>query len=206
MTGGESRIDEELAGSRFRDARLGQRLRTLMSQLAGAVGSPIPMACQDWAGTKAAYRFLSNPDVSEREILEGHFQATALRVAAVEGPVLVLQDTTEFSFRRNRPEAIGAIGYSPSRREKDGRFRLHTVCGLLMHGSLAITPEGLPLGLAAIRFWSRAKFKGTAALKRHVNPTRVPIEAKESMRWLANMQAATTLLGDPDRLVHVGDR
>ena len=206
MTGGESWVDEELAGSRFRDARLGQRLRTLMTQLAGAVGSPIPMACQDWASTKAAYRFLSNPDVSEREILDGHFQATALRVAAVEGPVLVLQDTTEFSFRRNRPEAIGAIGYSPSRRGEDGRFRLHTVCGLLMHGSLAITPEGLPLGLAAIRFWSRAKFKGTAALKRHVNPTRVPIEAKESMRWLANMQAATTLLGDPDRLVHIGDR
>ena len=55
MTGGETWVDEKLAGSRFRDARLGQRLRTLMTQLAGAVGSPIPMACQDWANTKAAY-------------------------------------------------------------------------------------------------------------------------------------------------------
>jgi hypothetical protein len=206
MTSGESWIDEELAGSQFRDVRLGRRLRTRVTQLAGSVGAPIPLACQDWASTKAAYRFLSNADVSEREILDGHFRATALRVAVVEGPVLVLQDTTEFSFQRTRPEAIGAIGYSPSRRGDDGRFRLHTVCGLLMHSSLAITPEGLPLGLAAIRFWSRAKFKGTAALKRHVNPTRVPIEAKESMRWLANMQAATTLLGDADRLIHIGDR
>ena len=204
--GGKSWIDEEVAGSQFRDLRLGQRLRTLMTQLAGAVGAPIPLACQDWANTKAAYRFLSNPDVSEREILDGHFHATASRAAAVEGPVLVLQDTTEFSFQRTRPEAIGAIGYAPSRRGDDGRFRLHTVCGLLMHSSLAITPEGLPLGLAAIRFWSRAKFKGSAALKRHVNPTRVPIEAKESMRWLANMQAATMLLGAPDRLIHIGDR
>ena len=66
--------------------------------------------------------------------------------------------------------------------------------------------RGLPLGLAAIRFWSRARFKGTAALKSRINPTRVPIEAKESRRWLANMQVATTLLGDPGRLVHVGDR
>jgi len=204
--GGKSWIDEELAGSQFRDLRLGQRLRTLMTQLAGAVGAPIPLACQDWANTKAAYRFLSNPDVSEREILDGHFHATASRAAAVEGPVLVLQDTTEFSFQRTRPEAIGAIGYAPSRRGDDGRFRLHTVCGLLMHSSLAIPQEGLPLGLAAIRFWSRAKFKGSAALKRHVNPTRVPIEAKESMRWLANMQAATMLLGAPDRLIHIGDR
>ena len=64
-----------------------------------------------------------------------------------------------------------------------------------MHASLAVTPEGLPLGLAAARFWSRSKFKGTNALKRHVNPTRVPIEGKESMRcWLANMRDATALL------------
>ncbi len=125
---------------------------------------------------------------------------------ATDGPVLVLQDTTEFSFQRVRPEAIGAIDYSPSRRGDDGRFRLHMVCGLLMHSSLAITPEGLPLGLAAIRFWSRPKFKGTAALKRHINPTRVPIEAKESMRWLENMRGATALLGDADRLIHIGDR
>lgn len=206
VTDGENWIDEELAGSRFRDARLGQRLRTLITQLAGAVGAPIPLACQDWANTKAAYRFLSNEDVSEREILDGHFCATATRVAAVEGTVLVLQDTTEFSFQRARPEAIGSIGVSPTRRGLDGRLRMHTICGLLMHSSLAITPEGLPLGLAAVRYWSRAKFKGTAELKRHVNPTRVPIEGKESMRWLANMQAATALLGRPDRLVHIGDR
>lgn len=199
-------LDAELSGSRFRDARLGARLRTLMAQMSGAVGAPIPLACQDWANTKAAYRFLSNADVSEREILDGHFQATAARFSATDGPVLVLQDTTEFSFQRTRPEAIGAIGYSPSRRGDDGRFKLHTVCGLLMHSSLVVTPEGLPLGLAAIKFWSRAKFKGTSALKRHINPTRVPIEAKESIRWLENMRGATALLGDPDRLVHIGDR
>jgi hypothetical protein len=60
--------------------------------------------------------------------------------------------------------------------------------------------------LVAARFWSRSKFKGTNALKRRVNPTRVPIEGKESMRWLANMRDATALLGAPARLVHVGDR
>jgi hypothetical protein len=177
-----------------------------MAQMSGAVVAPIPLACQDWANTKAAYRFLSNADVSEREILDGHFQATTARFAATEGPVLVLQDTTEFSFQRTRPEAIGAIGYSPSRRGDDGRLKLHTVCGLLMHRSLVVTTEGLPLGLAAIKFWSRAKFKGTSALKRHTNPTRVPIETKESIRWLDNMRGATALLGDPDRLVHIGDR
>jgi hypothetical protein len=53
-----------------------------------------------------------------------------------------------------------------------------------MHSSLVVTSDGLPLGLAAAKFWSRDKFKGTNALKKKINPTRVPIEEKESVRWL----------------------
>jgi hypothetical protein len=49
-------------------------------------------------------------------------------------------------------------------------------CGLLMHSSLAVTLDGLPLRPSAIKFWTRLKVKGTAALKKKVNPTRVPIE------------------------------
>src|ERR687893_3038534 len=83
---------------------------------------------------------------------------------------------------------------------------MHTVCGLLMHTSLAVTTEGLPLGLSAVKVWSRKKFKGTAALKRKINPTRVPIEHKESVRWLDNMRRSTALFGDAGRCVHIGDR
>ena len=42
---------------------------------------------------------------------------------------------------------------------------MHTVCGILVHPSLAVTPGGLPLGLAGIKLWTRKKFKGTNALK-----------------------------------------
>ena len=92
------------------------------------------------------------------------------------------------------------------RKDKRGRPRMHTVCGLLMHSSLTTTTDGLPLGMAAAKFWSRKKFKGTNALKRKINPTRVPIEVKESMRWLDNLRQSTELLGDPARRVHVCDR
>jgi hypothetical protein len=60
--------------------------------------------------------------------------------------------------------------------------------------------------LTAVKFWTRKKFKGTAALKGKVNPTRVPIEKKESVRWLDNVRQSTELLGDPGRCVHIGDR
>ena len=118
----------------------------------------------------------------------------------------MLHDTTEFSWRRKRPEAVGFTTTVNSGRDKAGRDRLHTVCGLLMHSSLAVTTDGLPLGMAAVKFWNRKKFKGTAALKRKINPTRVPIEGKESMRWLANLRQCTELLGEAPRCVHVADR
>ena len=57
-----------------------------------------------------------------------------------------------------------------------------------------------------MRFWTRKKFNGTYALRGKVNPTRVPIEQKESVRWLENLRQSTALLQEPQRCVHVGDR
>jgi transposase-like protein len=199
-------IDREIAGCEFRDARLGERFRKLLAQMGSAMGQSIPLVCQDWANTKAAYRFFSNDRVDEADILTGHFQSTHDRAAATDGLVLVLHDTTEFSYQREKPEAIGITKRINSGRDKAGRLRSHTVCGILMHSSLAVTIAGLPLGLAAVKFWTRKKFRGTAALKRKINPTRVPIEKKESIRWLENLKQSTALLGDPGRCVHIGDR
>ena len=43
-------------------------------------------------------------------------------------------------------------------------------------------------------------------MKRHVNPTRIPIEEKESVRWIDNLRSSTQLLGSPERCLHIGDR
>ena len=69
-------IDNELAGCTFKDTRLGKRFRALLAQLSSDPGERIPLVCQDWANTKAAYRFLANNRVSEADILAGHFGAT----------------------------------------------------------------------------------------------------------------------------------
>ena len=199
-------VDAEVAGCDLGDRRLVERLRMLLRRLGAAMGQPLPLACQDWAGTKAAYRFFANERFSEDAILSGHFAATAARRAMCDGPLLVVQDTTEFVYKWGKPDKLGAIGSVQAGRDRDGKPRMYTQCGLLMHSSLAVTTEGLPLGLVATKFWTRDKFKGTNALKRRVNPTRVPIEQKESMRWLAGLEDATALIGTPDRLVHIGDR
>jgi Transposase DNA-binding len=181
-------IEQELLGGQFGDVRLEKRFRTLLEQLSTGVGESIPLVCQDWANTKAAYRFLSNDRVSEEAILAGHFQSTRDRGLAEPGPVLVLHDTTEFSFKREDIGPIGMLKKGVAGQDRYGRPRHYTSCGLLMHSSLAVTTDGLPLGLAAVKFWTRKKFKGTNALRGKVNPTRVPIEQKESIRWLENLR------------------
>jgi hypothetical protein len=172
-----------------------QRLGKILGDLGRRIGGTLPAVCQDWAATKAAYRFFSNPRVDEGVILAVHFAATATRFAATTGPILVLHDTTEFSFTRECPDAIGWISLIK------GRHATHTVCGVLMHSSLVLTTAGLPLGLAAVKFWTREKFKGTKALKKKVNLTRIPIEQKESFRWLENLKQSTESLADPPRCI-----
>jgi hypothetical protein len=208
-------VERELQSCSFPDQRLGARLGKLLTDLGRKIGATLPTACQDWAATKAAYRFFDNDRVSEAEILAGHFEATRSRFAAAEGPILVLHDTTEFSFKRSDTQAIGQTKkVAAGHKDKAGRQRMHTVCGILMHSSLAVTTAGLPLGLAAIKLWTRKKFKGTNALqgrgregnKHTVNLTRIPIEQKESIRWLENVRQSTETLGDAARCVHLGDR
>lgn len=193
-------VERELDGVEFADERLKARLGRLLGDLGERIGGTLPMACQDWAATKAAYRFFDNPRVDEHTILAGHVGATATRFAATAGTVLVLHDTTEFSFTRNTPDGVGYLSYVK------GRHGTHTACGVLLHPSLVVTTDGLPLGLAAVKFWSRKGSKGTNAAKRTVNPTTVPIEEKESVRWLDNLTRSTHRLGEAARCVHVGDR
>jgi hypothetical protein len=118
-------MDQELAGSAFADEWLSRRVGMLMEQLSNGIGRTIPLACGDWAATKAAYRFLDNDHVSEAEILAGHFQATRERFAAVEGAVLVLHDTTELSYTRKNAQAIGLTHkVAKGHQERKGRQRM----------------------------------------------------------------------------------
>ena len=180
--------DQEVVGPGLPDKRLARRLRCFLDQMSASPGQPVPAAYGDWAATKAVYRFFDNPRVTEHGVLAGHFAATAARVAASEGPILILQDTTEFIYNRAQPGKIGFTKTINGGRYKAGRPNVRTVRGMLMHSSLALNLSGTPIGLTAAKFWTRKKFKGSWALRRQVNPTRVPIETKESYRWLENLR------------------
>ncbi|MGY4344883.1 hypothetical protein ACVWXM_001347 [Bradyrhizobium sp. GM7.3] len=141
--------DAEVVSARLPDRRLARRFCRLLDQMSAAPGQPVPAACGDWAATKAAYRFFDNPRVTEHGMLAGHFAATAMRCAASEGPILILQDTTEFIYSRAQPGKIGFTKTINAGRYKAGQPNVVTLCGVLMHSSLAVTLSGTPLGLTA---------------------------------------------------------
>jgi hypothetical protein len=201
--GSQDWIEQELAASKLPDARLEKRLHHLLEQLAKGMGRSIPLACQDWAAIKAAYRFFSNSRVSEEQILAGHFLATRERIPRGDELFLVVHDTTEFSYKREDMAAVGLVSKGSVRKDAEGRPVYFTTCGINLHSSLVLTLDGLPLGLTAVKFWNRKAFKGDKAKRKAHNAA---IEEKESIRWLENLRSSSELLAQPQRCVHVGDQ
>ena len=84
---------EEFSKIRLKDKRLNQRCQKLASVLEQQSTQPINQACEDWADTKAAYRFFDNPKISPDEILTPHYRRTVNRMKS-QALVLAVQDTT----------------------------------------------------------------------------------------------------------------
>jgi len=95
-------------------------MRAMLEQFSNRIGGSIPFACQDWANTKAAYRLLSSDRITEHAILAGHLAATRSRSSAGDGPLLVLHDTTTFTYNRGDMAAVGITHRSFTKKDRDG--------------------------------------------------------------------------------------
>jgi hypothetical protein len=188
--------DTNWAVHEFADADLGDERRTTrLVELASALGqhptAALPEACGTGSMLKAAYRFFHNDGIVPQDILQSHVEATYTRLGAVP-VVLAVQDTTEVNWTRHpATQGLGPLG--------------HTAChGLLVHTTLAITPERVPLGLLAQQVWARDPADvGKRARRKHL-----PISQKESQQWLHSLDAVYTAHDccPTTRLVSVGDR
>ena len=143
----------------------------------------------DLAGLKAGYRFFDNDRVTPAALLASHRDASWAR--CTEEPwVLIAQDTTYFNFT-SHPQTTG-LGLIESLQD----------IGLVVHSALAMTPQGVPLGILAQKIWAR----DPAEHGKRADRKSLPIEEKESYRWLETMDQATA--GGPagTQTVLIGDR
>jgi hypothetical protein len=182
----------EFGAAMLGDSRRTDRLIALATVLGQRPAASIPAACDDPAMRKGAYRFFENAAITPAAILASHVDATWERVAAVP-VVLAVQDTTELDFTGHPATS----GLGPLRH---GRER-----GWLAHSTLALTPDGLPLGLLAQEVWARPEVPPAA--RGRPKPQR-PREARESRKWLTSLAAvADGCANAPETtIISVGDR
>jgi len=183
---------EEFSKIRLKDKRLNQRCQKLASVLEHQSTQPINQACEDWADTKAAYRFFDNPKVAPDKILAPHCQRTVKRMKS-HPLVLAVQDTTFLNYTQHpQTEGLGEIGTKQQNQR-----------GFGMHSTLAVTPQGLPLGLLAQQFFERPIGEASHTA---LEIQKLPIEEKESYRWIEAFEQVIALTPEEVQVVTVCDR
>ncbi|OGB20599.1 MAG: hypothetical protein A3I66_22790 [Burkholderiales bacterium RIFCSPLOWO2_02_FULL_57_36] len=167
--------NEEFGKAELGDARRSKRLVMLARQLARSPHCSFPQslsACE----LKAAYRFFDNDGVDTDGILTAHIGQTLTRMHAVP-LVLAVQDTTEYNL--THLSATEGLGYCSHKK----------VRGFFMHSMLALTPDGLPLGVLGLKTWVRPLEQ---LGKRNLRKT-LPIQNKESAKWIEGLNQVTAL-------------
>jgi hypothetical protein len=183
-------IEAELGGANLGDARLTGRLLRMTGMFYAKPTANIPEACGSARAAKAAYRFLDNESVAWQAILQPHYEATLERLRD-RRLVLVAQDTTTLNYSSHP----NTQGLGPITDREQAR-------GMLVHDTLAFTPQGTPLGLLNVQCWAR---DGMGSRHERYQKS---IEEKESWKWVESYQAvsAAQKCCPKTRLVVVADR
>lgn len=182
--------EEEFGEVDFGDKRLNRRLIRLARMRVKQPNGSIPQNSGGKAESKAAYRFYDNEKVEWEQIQSGHFRATVKRLKG-EGVILAVQDTSELNYSAH--PGVKGLGYL---RELDQH-------GMIVHTTLAVTPQRVPLGLIQQQVWiRRADEYGKQKRRKGLR-----IDEKESEKWLRSLKACAELQKDlpGTRLVGVGD-
>lgn len=191
--------ENEFGGAALGDVRLSKRLVKVAAAKAAAPERAFSGVTKgDWAATKAYYRMLDQPEdalMSMRSILAPHRQRTLRRMQG-QRTVLCLQDGSDLNYNNlDRCEGLGEIGTNQT-----GAISR----GLHLHSTLAVAPNGLPLGVVHAQCIAAtgksSADQGPAYAK--------PIEEKKTFVWIEHhrdlVELATRM--PQTRLIDVCDR
>lgn len=185
-------IRGEFSGANLGDGRLEKRALKVVEALVAAPDESFPALTSDDGELEALYRFLNNGRIEPELLLAPHYRETARR-ASEAGNVLVIHDTTGFSFG------------GETRRKGLGRMKSvsqHASQGFYGHVALvAAAQTGVPLGVAGfVPVFRDAPPVPYPDLKRKRSE-----RVREFNRWAELIQASRERLHGC-RPVHVMDR
>lgn len=180
--------DKEMQTLELGDVRRSRRVAQMLDTLASKPGMSVPQACADKAEMNATYYAWNSPHVTPQAILGAHGNATVERIRQLP-LVLVPNDTTNLALSSH--EGVEDLGYL----DRKG-------VGLLAHSAIAVSPEGVMLGVLHQELWSRDP------AERGKKPDRAlrGIADKESQKWLTALDAVQASVPETTIAVVIGDR
>jgi hypothetical protein len=182
---------EEMGSVELGDKRLNKRVARVLRQLGEKPTPSIPTACKGWAETLAAYRLFDNEKVTMGKVLAAHESATVARMGQ-HATVLCIEDTTELDYTGTKKiPGLGPLTHAEIRQ------------GLLLHPTLAVTPDRVPMGCIRTFAWARGP-----ELRDQSQRRKLPIEEKESFKWIEGYRRVNEVAAKipQTRLVYVADR
>ena len=167
--------ENEFGGARLGDARLSERLVSVAAAKAEVPDRAFSAVAKgDWARVKAYYRMIDQPDesaVTMPNILAPHRRRTLRRMQG-QKTVLCVQDGSDLNYTNlDQCEGLGEMGSNQTGAKSRG---LH------LHSTLAVAPNGLPLGVVKAQCIAREGKSGE-----DTRPAReIPIEEKKTFTWI----------------------
>jgi hypothetical protein len=191
--------ENEFGGAPLGDARLSKRLVNVAAAKAEAPDRAFSGVAEgDWPAVKGYYRMIDQPEesaVSMPHILAPHRRRTVRRMKG-QKTVLCVQDGSDLEYTNlHQSEGLGEIGTNQTGA---------TSRGLHLHSTLAVAPNGLPLGVlraqcAAPQAKSPEEDRPSFA---------IPIEEKKTFVWIEHHRDLVELASETPhtRLIDVCDR
>jgi hypothetical protein len=169
------------------DKRRTKRLVQVAEQVANHPSASLPNQIERWSDLKAAYRLFDGDEVTFEAIARPHWEQTK---QAARGRCLVIGDTTEFDFGKDREiKGIGPTGNGSGQ-------------GFLLHNALLVNAESEEIiGVAGQTIHYRKRKKS----KKRENSARILKRKRESEVW----GTVIDQIGKPQNeaeYVHVFDR
>lgn len=183
--------EEEFVRAELGDPRRTKRQINIAIARALKPRVSLPRCFEERAKLEGMYDFCDNEHVKREEIMESHRKATTDRMKK-GSIVLAVQDTTYVDYTHHQQtEGQGLLA--------DDKHQ-----GMLLHTTLAVTPEREPLGMIEqqIIYRARADYGKSEERKKR------PIEEKGSYKWLESLERTAEVQKkcQETKKVSVGDR
>jgi hypothetical protein len=179
----------------FSNKKIERRVEELAERIVKQESVVIHRLSENQAQQRSFYRLLHNPHLETEQVVE-FMRRDCLRQVEAGAHYLVIQDTTQPNFERNRGNIgdqgqLGVLGDNES-------------LGFFLHPSLVIQAAGgRCIGYSEVITWSR---EAAAPGKQARGYKSLPIEEKESYRWIKAASSSAALLERAGMVTHICDR